>query len=337
MQLLRGFAAVSLAVLALVGCSQGPPPGAESTSAAPSSAAPSDPPPTAGLAEGTCWDGAQVGADPQDVLKLSGAEGVPYLVTARAVAGRPAFTRRIACAMEHEVEVHKVVRLLKLEQRLADYARLLRTGTKLYDKVSRSVAQACMTPALAAAAKASGVLGAVMEPALPAKAQLGWAPASPAQWAKGQHVFACTLTWAEPERLRYASVFTRDFPTGLRTCIDGRALVYVDCARRHDRERIAVIDAREAVEARAFPGRGAIRSGPDGRFLAVSQAQYAVLDAACTSYLRTISSTKKLAGVANIDVAEWPTPTGSYPIHCEADRPTSRKSLVTKGSVYDKG
>lgn len=329
----RLLVTLALAAVLVVGCSQGPLPG---TGASSDSAPGTSPPSSAGLVEGTCWTDAKLGADPQDVLKLSDREGVPYLLAARAVADRPAFSERVDCAKDHAVEVHKVVRLPELEPRLTDYAALLKVRTKRYARVARSVARACMTPSLAAAVKLSSLPGAVMSPALPSGAHLGWAPASPTQWAKGQRVFACTLSWTKPEQLRYAAVFTGDFPTGRRTCIDGRALVFVDCARSHDRERIAVIEAREAVEAGAFPGPRAIRPGPDGRQLTVSAAQYARLDAACTAYLRSISTTRKLTGLANIDVDHWPTPTGSYPIHCEADRPTSRDPLVTQGSVYDR-
>lgn len=321
--------AVLVAVLTLgAGCSQGSLPGLGGSSGSDGR--------STDLAEGTCWTAATLGADPQDVLKLAERYDVPYLVAARAVATWPAFTRSVSCSDAHAVEVYKVVRLPDLDAQLADYAGLLRLQTPLHDTVARSVAQGCMTETLVAAAAKSGLPGAVMRPVLPVGATLGWAPAPPDRWSKGEHEFACTLTWADPQPDRYAAVFTRSFPTEKRTCIDSRALVFVDCARNHDRERIAAIEARDAVAAGAFPGPKAIRTGPNGRYLAVGDARWAKLDAACTTYLRAVSTTKKLSGIANVDVDQWPTPDGSYPVYCDADRKPDQESLVTKGSVYDR-
>ena len=42
-------------------------------------------------------------------------------------------------------------------------------------------------------------------------------------------------------------------------------------------------------------------------------------------------------GYHDVDVDEWPTPDGSYPIYCDADRRPDQQSLVTHGSVYDRG
>lgn len=291
----------------------------------------------ADLAEGTCWTGDLLGADPQRVLALSRQYAVSYPAAARAVATWPSFGRSVPCAEDHAVEVVKVVRLPALDARLTDYASVLSTRTPLARTVARSVAQGCMTGPLGQAAARTGLPNAVMEPVLPDGATLGWAPAPPGQWREGRREFACTLTWKQPQRTRYAAVFTRGLPTVLRTCIDSRALLFVDCARDHDRERIAVIEAREAVAAGAFPGPEAVRRGPGGRYLDVSDAAWAKLDAACTAYLRAVSTTKRLTGVANVDVDEWPTPEGSYPIYCDADRKPDQQPLVTRGSVYDRG
>jgi hypothetical protein len=323
---------VLAAVLALTGgCSQGSLPGRGDDSGTDGGVD------STTLAEGTCWTDAMLGSDPQDVLQLSAQFDVEYLVAAKAVADRPSFTQSVGCGDDHAVEVYKVVRLPKLDQQLTDYAALLRTQTPLYDNVARSVARGCMTDPLAKPAASTGLPGAVMSPVLPEGVTLGWAPASPDQWSKGQRVFACTLAWDQPESIRYGTIFTKRFPTGKRTCIETRALVFVDCARRHDRERIAVIEARDAVAAGAFPGPKAIRTGPNGRYLAVSDARYKALDAACTAYLKAISTTKKLTGIANVDVDEWPAPGGSFPIYCEADTKPDQDSLITEGSVYDRG
>jgi hypothetical protein len=329
----RVLAALATVLALTAGCSGGTLPGLEDSSGSDGQSSSSSP---GELAEGTCWSDTMLGADPQDVLKLSTTYDVPYLVAAHALASRPAFSGSVGCGDDHTVEVYKVVRLPKLDKSLTDYAALLHTSTPLYGTVARSVAQACMTKSLADAVAKAGLPSAVMAPVLPEGASLGWAPAPPDLWSKGRRVFACTLTWSHPQPVRYSAVFTKHFPTADRTCIDTKALLFVDCARKHDRERIAVIEAREAVAAGAFPGPKAIRTGSAGRYLDVSDARYARLDAACTAYLRAISTTKKLTGVANVDVDEWPAPGGSYPIYCEADTRPDQKSLVTVGSVYDR-
>ncbi|MGO4255596.1 hypothetical protein [Marmoricola sp. RAF53] len=288
------------------------------------------------LEAGTCWTGDLLGADPQRVLRLSTDLGVTYFAAARALADRPAFSRTQSCDKAHDLEVYRAVQVPALAPSITSYADLMRTDQPLYQQLDRAVTNACMAEPLATTAALSKVAGATAQPALPETMELGWAPPSPDQFARGQRVFACTLRHRKASTVRYDEVLTRKFPTALRTCIDSKSLVYVDCARKHDRERIAVIEARTAVLAGRFPGRKAIRSGLDGRFLDVSPAAYAALDKACTRYLRTISTVKKLTGVAEIDVDAWPTADGSYPILCEADTRPDKKPVVTQGSVYNR-
>lgn len=288
------------------------------------------------LAGGTCWTEAMLGEDPQAILALATAQKVSYFTAAHALAGRPAFEKTRSCAKSHRIEVYRVVQIPRLTPRLTSYATLLHTDRPLYRALERSVRNSCMTKPLAAAAARSGLPGAVAEPALPTGMKLGWAPPSPEQFTRGQRVFACTLIQDKASTVRYADLFAKRLPTALRTCIDSKRLVYVDCARKHDRERIAVIDARVAVQAGRFPGRRAIRRGPDGRYLDVAPAAYAALDRACTTYLRAISTTKRLTGVAEIDVDVWPAPDGSYPIACEADTRPGQKPVTTSGSVYNR-
>ncbi|MBO9521792.1 MAG: hypothetical protein J7518_09665 [Nocardioidaceae bacterium] len=288
------------------------------------------------LSEGTCWTETMLGADPQAILALATAQRVSYFAAAHALADRPAFEKTRSCAKSHRIEVYRVVQIPSLTPKLTSYAVLLRTDRPLYRALERAVLNTCMTKPLAAAAVQSRLPGAVVRPALPIGMKVSWAPPSPEQFQRGQRVFACTFVQQRASTIRYADVFGRRFPTSQRTCIDSRALVYVDCARKHDRERIAVIDAKVAVLARRFPGPRGIKRGPDGRYLDVRPARYAVLDRACTSYLRAISTTKRLTGIAEIDVDAWPAPDGSYPIACEADTRPEQKPLRTKGSVYNR-
>lgn len=288
------------------------------------------------LTPATCWSGDLLGADPQETLKLSGELGVSYFAAARAIADRPAFTTTESCDRAHHVEVYRVVRVPSLTAGLTSYAALLRTDRPFYAQLERSVRNACQSPALATAVALSGVPGATMEPALPDTMTVGWAPPSPDQFARGQRVFACTLSHRRPSQVMYADVFRRRFPTALRTCIDSESLAYVDCARKHDRERIAVIQARNAVLAGAFPGPRAIKRGVHGRYVDVAPPAYAALDRACTRYLRAVSSGTRLTGVAEIDVDAWPAADGSYPIACEADTRPDKTPVVTTSSAYNR-
>jgi hypothetical protein len=288
------------------------------------------------LTTATCWSAETAGADPQQVLAIAKKYGVSYFAAAHALAERPAFELTQGCAGAHQVEVYKAVRIDQVKPVVSTYTALLQSGSKAYAKLSENVQQACMNKPLLEAAVQSGLPGAVMTPVFGDGVTLGWAPPSAEQWEAGQRVYACTLTQEPAGTLLYASVFRKSFPTGRRVCIDNKSLVYVDCARKHNREQISTIDLSAAVAAKKFPGPKAIKPGPDGKFVDVSPAQYAALDRACTAYLRAVSTTKKLTGIAEIDPEKWPADDGSYPVACEADTATTKNPIVTQGSVFDR-
>lgn len=288
------------------------------------------------LATGTCWTDAVLGDDPQQVLTISKKYGVSYFDAAHALAVRPSFALTRGCGTEHGVEVYRTIAATSVKPAVSSYATLLRPSRKAYRKLDVSMRRACMEDRLFASAAASGYSGAVMTPAFPDGVVLGWAPPSPDQWARGQRVYVCTMTQQTPGTLRYASVFSSSFPTQARTCIDTRALVYVDCARKHQRERISVLDLTVAVKAGKLPGRGAVTVGSDGKFVDLSPAQLAALDRSCTTYLRKVSTTKKLTGITEVEVDQWPTDEGRYLAACEADRPTTKDPLTTQGSVFNR-
>ncbi|HEX4189874.1 MAG TPA: septum formation family protein, partial [Marmoricola sp.] len=251
---------------------------------------------------------------------------------ARALYGRSAFAQTRPCSGPHSVEVYKAVAMSDVQPQVADYGQLLEPQTAAYQELALQVDRACMNQTLFNVANATGINNAVVAPAFPDGVTLGWAPPSPQQWAAGQRVFACTLTQKSPSALLYSTVFSGSFPTEDRTCIDNRALEYVDCARQHNRERIGLIDLRAAVGTGQVPGPASIKNGT----VPVSAVLYQALDRACTTYLKQISDTTRLTGVAEIDADQWPTPTGTYPVACEADTAPAKPVITTEGSVFDR-
>lgn len=288
------------------------------------------------LGPNTCWTAATLGADPQAILDLSSTYAVDYFSVAHAVDKRPAFKLTEACSAPHHVEVYKVVPVAQVTPVVTTYTAFLQFGKPAYRRLAASVQRACMNEQLAGVAQQSKVAGALAEPAFPSGVDLGWAPPSPEQWNNGQRVYACTLTSPVAVRFRYASVFTKGFPTGMRTCISNAPLAFVDCARKHERERIAVINVQAAVAAKKFPGVNAIKVGSHGKFVQVPAALLASLDRACTAYLRAMSTSEKHTGVAEIDAERWPTPAGDYPVDCEADAPPTKDSITTEGSIFNR-
>lgn len=288
------------------------------------------------LAAGTCWTDQTLSADPQEILALSQQYAVDYFAAAHAVDQRPAFALTQACDKPHHVEVYKTVPIAEVRPAVTNFADFLQYGKPAYAKLVAAVERACMGETLQAVAREAKVAGALVEPVFPDGVELGWAPPSPDQWSKGQRSYACTVASATPIQFRYSAIFDKALPVSERTCITNRPLAFVDCARKHDRERIAVIDVRAAVEAKKFPGPRAIKVGSQGRFVEVSPPVLAALDRACTLYLKAISTTTRFTGVAQIDASRWPAPDGSYPVDCEADTPPAKDSISTEGSVFNK-
>lgn len=310
-------------------------PTAPATSAGPQPA-PARPATTLALRAGTCWDSELLGDDPQLALKLAGTFAITYFDAAYALRDRPAFLARRSCRSAHALEVYRLVPAARVQPRVADYAALLRTQTLDFAQLSAAVNVACMDSTLAASARRSGVPAASLQPALPPGLRTTWAPATLEQWNRGQRVFACLLVHDDPGTTRYAALRSATLPTQLRTCIASGPRIYVDCARAHDRERIAVLDVSGAVAAGLFPGRTAVRRTARGAYLDLGAEVYRPLDRACTAYLRTVSTEVRLSGVAEIDPRAWPDAEGGYRISCEADAPADRPSTVTQGSVYDR-
>lgn len=334
------FAGALVALLVVTGCSMGsalPDPGAALTAAngpLPAAARAAN---TLAIGDGTCWSGNLLGSDPQVALELSRTFDVTYFEAAYAIKDRPTFRTLEGCSGDHAVEIYRLVPVAEVQPEVSDFTTLLRTAGTEYARFSAAVAAACMDPTSARAARVSGIRDASVQPALPAGYRLGWTPPTVEQWGRGQRVFACTFTQDDPGPLRYSELRTRSLPTMLRTCIASGPRLYVDCARRHDRERIAVLDVSGAVAGGSVPGRSALRTTGRGVYLDLGPDFYRPLDRACTAYLRTISTDRHLSGVAEVDADAWPDEGGSYTVDCEADTPVSTESHVRTGSVYNRG
>lgn len=339
----RSAAALLALVLPLVVACGGPP--AEDTEGAGQSGE------TVTLAPRTCWTGASLSDDPQTVLTVSKTFGVDYFDAAHALSGRPSFELTEACGAAHHVEVYSTVPVNQVQPVITSYATLLQPNQPAYRKLVKAVEKTCMTQVLARTAAQTKLPGALAEPALPEGVEIGWAPPSPEQWARGQRVYACTLSSDRALKIRFAQVFRKTFPTRLRTCIESRALQYVDCSRKHDRERILVLDLTAAVAAGKLPGAEAVREGAQGEVVDIAATTLKVLDKACTNFLRSVSRTKKLNGVAALDADRWPAteermvgetdpkrfpPRTYYLVDCEADVLPPKKPVVTRGSVFNR-
>jgi len=341
--LVTGLVASIAAGLLLTGCSMGSAipaqqvtPGATAPVSTGPQPAPARPATKLALAPGTCWTGELLGSDPQLALRLAATFAIAYFDAALAIKDRPAFLEKRGCGSAHALEVYRLVPAAAVSPQVSDYGQLMRTQALDYQLLSAAVDHACMDRSLAGAAALSGVADAALQPSLPDGYRTTWAPATLEQWQRGQRVFACLFVQDDPSPLRYAAVRTSALPTELRTCIASGPRIYVDCARPHDREQIAVLDVTGAVVAGSFPGRSAVRGTGDGRYLDEGAAFYRPLDRACTAYLRTVSTDRRLSGVAEIDVRAWPDDAGRYVVSCEADAPASKPSTVTQGSVYNR-
>jgi len=335
----RLAAALVAVTSVLTGCSMGsalPDPRLTASASNGPLPSPARPATTYALAGGTCWSAERLGSDPQLALSLARTFGMTYFEAAYAIKDRPSFREKVACSQDHAIEIYRVVQVASVAPQLTDYSALMRTGGLDFAHLSAAVLQACMDPTLASAARRSAVASASLQPAPPAGYRTGWAPPTLEQWSRGQRVFACTFISEEPGTLQYAALRTAALPTALRTCIASGARIYVDCARKHDRERIAVLDVSGAVAAGTFPGHGAVRTSAGGNYLQVDAAFYRPLDRACTAYLRAVSTRRELTGVAEIDPEAWPDANGVYAVSCEADAPVTSPSRVTQGSVYNK-
>ena len=165
---------------------------------------------------------------------------------------------------------------------------------------------------------------------------MAWDPFPADLWEKGQRKFVCTFEQDVPGTLRFADLTTSKVPLAARVCLNTPRR-YRSCAGRHQAEVIGEMTLNQAVAKGVVTGRKAIRTGPDGRYVALSDAQYAKLDKVCQTFLAAVSDVG--GGVVGRaypgEVSQWPTGSGDYVASCFALKPFEPPPMIT-GTVFDR-
>lgn len=334
--------ALLVPVLLLTACSGG---GDEPTAdgTATPSASPSASLPAAPLEAGTCWGDQQLPA----VLGEDGfadwveehADGDEAL--GEAMRDDAAFSEQVDCAEPHALELYATVALPPaLDAKVTSYAQLLDQDSRLHARVRDQVNDRCLAgTAYGRAQQRAGDLPVQLGPALAERSTLhvAWDPFPADLWEDGQRRFVCTFEQDEPGTLRMADLATRKVPASERVCVDvpGRR---VPCARPHEGEEIGEMVLNTAVERGRVDGRKAVREGDSGKFVALSDEEYAALDRVCQSLYRRVSSGPEgvVAKAYPGSVDQWPTEEGVYVASCfavdEDDTTATRR-----GTVFDRG
>lgn len=331
----RGLAVLLSLVLGLVaGCSsddeQSPP---KPTSAdAPVSA------PT----KGTCWEDARLpeslGVDAFASWVQKYAKGDAAL--AESMRDDAAFTDEIECEKPHSLEVYNVVELAPaLTAQVKEYADLLDQSSALYRKVRDQVNDRCVAgSAYDTARRRAGGVSVQLGPTLNANGGLhvAWDPFPADLWSKGETKFVCTFEQDEPGTLRFADLTTDKVPVTARVCVNSPGTV-VSCRGKHHAEDIADVLLSSAIAKGEVNARKALRKGSDGRYVALSDAEYAKLDRVCQTFLSSVSTRK--GGIAARlypgAVDQWPSETGLYIARCMALKDVSEPPPPITGSVFN--
>ena len=333
----------SVLLLALAACGGGDEPG----DAAPgpreqrSSTAPA-----ATLTAGTCWDDEQL---PQAlgesgfrdwVEKYAGGD----IGRGESMRDDAAFSTQMPCAEDHSLELYDVVSLAPaLTGRITSYAALLDQGSALYRQVRDQVNDRCLAgSAYGTAQRRAGGLPVQLGPSLRTSGSLhvAWDPFPADLWAQGQKKFVCTFEQDTAGTLRFADLTTGRVPVSERVCLDTPRR-YRPCAGRHQAEDIGEMVLNTAIARGQVNGRRAVRTGDDGRYVALSRAEYAKLDRVCQTLLEQVSTPKRRAatGVRGRAypgaVSQWPTPSGAYVASCFALKPAVTLPSFT-GTVFDR-
>lgn len=294
------------------------------------------------LTAGTCWDDDRL----PDALgpKAFQAWVEKYAVgdTARGDAMRDdaAFEKLLDCTQPHSLELYNVVALdPALGTQVKDYADLLDQKSALFRRIGDQINSRCLAgSAYDVPARSKGGLAVQLSPFLNSGGGLhvAWDPFPADLWAKGQRKFVCIFAQDQPGTLRFADLTTGRVPVAARVCLNTPSS-YVPCSGRHQAESIADLGLSAAIEKGQLPGSKAVRKGPDGLFVAISDAQYARLDKVCQTFLSAVSARKgELSGRAYLGSPRlWPTKEGRYVATCFAVKPGEPPPPFT-GTVFNR-
>lgn len=300
--------------------------------------------PEKALVKGTCWDDEQL----PDALGVDGfSKWVDKYADGDAALGESmrddaAFSTQVECTEPHALELYNVVELAPgLTAQVGKYSELLDQTSTLYRRIRDRVNDRCLAASPYGAAQRRAVgLPVQLGPALNTAGGLhvAWDPFPADLWAEGQKKFVCTFEQDRPGTLSFADLTTRKVPIGSRVCLNTPG-TYVPCSGKHQAEDIAEMVLNTAIEKGQVNGRKAVRKGPTGPYVALSDAEYAKLDKVCQTFLSSVSTVKGgvVAKAYPGSVKQWPTATGAYVASCFALKDVSEPPPPIKGTVFTKG
>jgi hypothetical protein len=294
------------------------------------------------LSAGTCWGDQQL---PEVLGKSTFAAWVDKYAHGDATLGNAmrddaAFTQEIDCSEPHSLELYDVVAVSPhLTAQIKEYADLLDQKSQLYRQVRDQVNDRCMAgTAYGLAQRKAGGMPVQLGPSLNVNGGLhvAWDPFPADLWAKGQKKFVCTFEQESPGTLQFADVATRRAPITARVCLNTPG-TYLPCSGPHQAEDIGEMVLNTAIEKGQIDGKKAVRTGAKGRYVALSDAEYARLDKICQSLLTSVSTTRSaLVGRAYPGSAsQWPTDSGAYVASCFALKPYEPPPPI-KGTVFNR-
>ncbi len=297
------------------------------------------------IAKGTCWGDEQLPAALGDEAFSEWvdeyADGDDEL--AEAMQDDAAFATEIPCTDPHSLEVYDVVELSgELTGEIEEYADVLDQDSELYHRIRDQVNDRCSAQtAYGRAQRKAGGMPVQLGPALNVDGGLrvAWDPFPADRWAEGQQKFVCSFVQEDPGTLMFADLTTKKVPITARVCLNTPS-TYVPCSKRHQAEDIGEMILNTAIEQGKIRGKKAVRTGDQGPYVALSDAEYAKLDKVCQTLLTSVTrkpgriEAKAYPGA----VSQWPTERGAYLASCFALEPVSEPPpFLPGGTVFDRG
>ena len=166
---------------------------------------------------------------------------------------------------------------------------------------------------------------------------VAWDPFPADLWAKGQKKFVCTFEQDEPGTLRFADITTSKVPITARVCLNTPG-TYLPCSRRHQAEDIGEMILNTAIEKGQINGKKAVRTGAQGAYVALSDAEYARLDKVCQTLLQSVSTDegrRRRPGLPRVGLAVADATQGAYVASCFALKPFEPPPPI-KGTVFNR-